>query len=174
MSDGGLDLDRLRKLQLAGAASRTGGKGVPRRKVIPRAPTGGDDKKLQGALKKLNVQPIQGVEEVNMFKDDNNVLHFTSPKVHAALGSNTFAIYGQGVDKELTELVPGILNQPVGPDAMANLRRIAETYQAQQQAAGAGFPGAGAEKEADDDSDEEPPALVEATPAGGASLEDIN
>jgi hypothetical protein len=39
-----------------------------------------DDKKLQGALKKLNVQPIPGVEEVNMFREDGNVLHFSAPK----------------------------------------------------------------------------------------------
>ena len=42
--------------------------------------TAQDDKKLQGALKKLNVQPIPGVEEVNMFREDGNVLHFTTPK----------------------------------------------------------------------------------------------
>ena len=39
-----------------------------------------DDKKLQGALKKLNVQPIPGVEEANMFREDGNVLHFSAPK----------------------------------------------------------------------------------------------
>jgi hypothetical protein len=37
--------------------------------------SGADDKKLQAALKKLNVQPIQGIEEVNMFKEDGNVIH---------------------------------------------------------------------------------------------------
>ncbi|KAF8196326.1 hypothetical protein K438DRAFT_1586175, partial [Mycena galopus ATCC 62051] len=31
--------------------------------------------------------------------------------IHAALSANTFAIYGTGHIKELTELVPGILNQ---------------------------------------------------------------
>ena len=46
----------------------------------PKASTAQDDKKLQGALKKLNVQPIPGVEEVNMFREDGNVLHFTAPK----------------------------------------------------------------------------------------------
>lgn len=45
-----------------------------------RASTAQDDKKLQGALKKLNVQPIPSVEEVNMFREDGNVLHFTTPK----------------------------------------------------------------------------------------------
>ena len=41
---------------------------------------GTDDKKLQAALKKLNVQPIQAIEEVNMFKEDGNVIHFSAPK----------------------------------------------------------------------------------------------
>jgi nascent polypeptide-associated complex subunit beta len=60
----------------------TGSKGQPRRKVVKKAKsTGtGDDKKLQATLKKLPVQPITGIEEVNMFKDDSRVLHFASPK----------------------------------------------------------------------------------------------
>jgi NACalpha-BTF3-like transcription factor len=52
---------------------------------MKKAPTKGassgvDDKKLQTALKKMNVQPIQAIEEVNMFKEDGNVIHFTAPK----------------------------------------------------------------------------------------------
>ncbi|KAH8838242.1 Nascent polypeptide-associated complex subunit beta [Pyricularia oryzae] len=119
------------------------GKGTPRRKM-KRAParSGGDDKKLQQTLKKLNVQPIQAIEEVNMFKSDGNVIHFAAPKVHAAVPANTFAIYGNGEDKELTELVPGILNQ-LGPDSLASLRKLAESYQNMQKADG--------DKEADDD-----------------------
>jgi nascent polypeptide-associated complex subunit beta len=39
-----------------------------------------DDKKLQATLKKMNVQPIQQIEEVNMFKEDGNVIHFSAPK----------------------------------------------------------------------------------------------
>ena len=63
-------------------ASGTGGKGTVRRKIVRKSkPTNAqDDKKLQGALKKLNVQPIAGVEEVNMFREDGNVLHFSAPK----------------------------------------------------------------------------------------------
>jgi nascent polypeptide-associated complex subunit beta len=68
--------------------------------------------------------------------------------VHAAVPSNTFAIYGNGEDKELTELVPGILNQ-LGPDSLASLRKLAESYQSLQKSG---------EKEADDD---EIPELVE-------------
>jgi len=60
----------------------TGGKGTPRRKVVKKsqAASQGDDRKLQAALKKLNVTAVSGVEEVNMFKDDGNVLHFASPR----------------------------------------------------------------------------------------------
>jgi len=62
--------------------TRTGGKGTPRRKVVKKsqAASQGDDRKLQAALKKLNVTSVAGVEEVNMFKDDGNVLHFASPR----------------------------------------------------------------------------------------------
>ncbi|CAK7245368.1 MAG: Nascent polypeptide-associated complex subunit beta [Sporothrix thermara] len=123
--------ERLKKL---GAVSRIGGKGTPRRKV-KRAPprSAADDKKLQASLKKLNVQPITQIEEVNMFKSDGNVIHFAAPKVHASVPSNTFAIYGNGEDKELTDLVPGILNQ-LGPDSLASLRKLAESYQSLQKA----------------------------------------
>ncbi|CDS00742.1 hypothetical protein [Sporisorium scitamineum] len=143
-----LNPEKLAKLQ---AASRTGGKGTPRRKVVskPRGP-GGEDPKLQAALKKLQVEPVSGIEEVNMFKEDGNVLHFAAPKVHGLASSNTFAVYGNGVDKELTELVPGILNQ-LGPDSLASLRKLAESYQAMNAQHAASQAAAGAAGSKDDD-----------------------
>ncbi|KAK0553426.1 Nascent polypeptide-associated complex subunit beta [Tilletia horrida] len=118
--------EALARLQ---AASRVGGKGTPRRKVVKKKGPGGDDVKLQAALKKLNVQPLSGIEEVNMFKDDGNVLHFQAPKVHGVSSANTHAIYGRGVDKELTDLVPNIISQ-LGADSLASLRKLAESYSA--------------------------------------------
>lgn len=67
--------------------------------------------------------------------------------------ANTFAIYGNGEDKELTELVPGILNQ-LGPDSLASLRKLAESYQSMQKAQGAD------EDKKDDDDDDDIPDLV--------------
>ncbi|KAL9592115.1 MAG: hypothetical protein Q9179_007037 [Wetmoreana sp. 5 TL-2023] len=134
--------------------SFSGGKGTPRRKQKRVHKTSGtDDKKLQTSLKKLNVQPIQAIEEVNMFKEDGNVIHFAAPKVHAAVPSNTFAVYGNGEDKELTELVPGILNQ-LGPDSLASLRKLAESYQSLQKKEGGG-------EEGKDDDDDDIPDLVQ-------------
>ncbi|RUP47443.1 NAC domain-containing protein [Jimgerdemannia flammicorona] len=94
--------EKLAKLK---SQVRIGGKGTPRRKhKTVHKSSSTDDKKLQATLKKLNVQSVIGVEEVNMFKEDGNVIHFAAPKVHTAVGANTFAIYGQGEEKELTEL----------------------------------------------------------------------
>jgi len=148
-----MDMEKLKKMQ---QSVRIGGKGTPRRKMKRSTKSSGvDDKKLQTALKKLNVQPIQAIEEVNMFKSDGNVIHFAAPKVHAAVPANTFAIYGNGEDKELTELVPGILNQ-LGPDSLASLRKLAESYQSMQKKEGDGDK----KDEDDDDDDDEIPALV--------------
>lgn len=70
------------------------------------------------------------------------LLTLPAATVHAAVPANTFAIYGNGEDKELTELVPGILNQ-LGPDSLASLRKLAESYQSMQKSEEG--------KEADDD-----------------------
>jgi nascent polypeptide-associated complex subunit beta len=95
--------------------------------------------------------------------------------VHAAISANTFAIYGTGHVKELTELVPGILNQ-LGPDSLASLRKLAESYQAIQQGQQKP-PEAGGAAEDDDDDDDDVPDLVEnfdveAEPKG--KLEELN
>ncbi|KAG8703859.1 Nascent polypeptide-associated complex subunit beta [Ceratobasidium sp. 395] len=167
-----MNAEKLAKLQAAAAANRIGGKGTVRRKVVPRSSakaSGGDDKKLAAALKKLGVQPVAGIDEVNMFQADGNVLHFAQPKgthifspvlptVHAASGSNTTAIFGTGQVKELTELVPGILNQ-LGPDSLASLRKLAESYQLMQARAQAAQAQGGGGPPADDD--DEVPDLIE-------------
>merc|ERR1712003_112423 len=72
---------------------------------------------------------IPGVEEVNMFKEDGSVIHFTTPKVQASVSANTYVISGHGDNKRLEELLPGIINQ-LGPDNLMNLKRIAEGFAA--------------------------------------------
>lgn len=137
-----------------------------------------------------------------MFKEDGNVLHFANPRgkslntslapllhsqypcqctdapVQGALPANTLAISGHGQTKELTELVPGILNQ-LGPDSLANLRRLAESYQsltARQAAASAAAGGAGAgakEGEVGDDDDEIPELVEDFEQAGDKKATDL-
>lgn len=97
------NLEKLRKLQAQADSVKIGGKGVPRRKKkVVHKTASTDDKKLQAALKKLAVNVIQGIEEVNMFKDNSEVLHFSMPKVQASLQSNVFAISGHAETKRKT------------------------------------------------------------------------
>uniref|UniRef100_A0A4W5K1S1 Transcription factor BTF3 n=1 Tax=Hucho hucho TaxID=62062 RepID=A0A4W5K1S1_9TELE len=120
-----MNQEKLAKLQ---AQVRIGGKGTARRKkkVVHRTATA-DDKKLQSSLKKLAVNNISGIEEVNMIKDDGTVIHFNNPKVQASLSANTFAITGHAENKQLTEMLPGILSQ-LGADSFTSLRKLAEQF----------------------------------------------
>ena len=128
--------------------SRTGGKGsVRRKKKAVRKTTGTDEKRLQATLKRLNVNNIPAIEEVNLFKDNGTVIHFNAPKVQASIAANTYVISGACETKQLQELLPGIINQ-LGPDNLQNLKKIAEAYSG----------GAGGD---DDDDDDEIPDLVE-------------
>ncbi|XP_069080135.1 transcription factor BTF3 [Pleurodeles waltl] len=118
-----MNQEKLAKLQ---AQVRIGGKGTARRKkkVVHRTATA-DDKKLQFSLKKLGVNNISGIEEVNMFTNQGTVIHFNNPKVQASLAANTFTITGHAETKQLTEMLPSILNQ-LGADSISSLRRLAE------------------------------------------------
>ena len=116
----------------AAAAVRIGGKGTPRRKVVKKPSTSvvvSVERKLTAATKKLNVQPIPAIEEVNLFLDDGNIVHFTNPQVRASVPCNTFIVSGNAEVKEITELVPGILDQ-LGPVSISSLKKIADSYRA--------------------------------------------
>ena len=52
-----------------------------KKKTTNKDSNAGDNKNLTAALKKLGANQIPGIEEVNMFTDDGNVIHFKNPKV---------------------------------------------------------------------------------------------
>merc|ERR1711894_421151 len=126
-----------------------GGKGTVRRKkkVVHRTATT-DDKKLQSSLKKLSVNNIPGIEEVNMIKDDGTVIHFNNPKVQASLAANTFAVTGHGENKQITDLLPGILNQ-LGAESLTHLKKLASNVPSGADGLDGGMGEAG--KDDDDD-----------------------
>merc|ERR1719414_2674525 len=118
------------KLKARFGAVRTGGKGTARRTKLSKHQThAADDKQLQAQLKRLGVNNIPGIEEVNMFTDSGSVVHFSAPKVQASVNANTYVVTGHSENKRLEELLPGIINQ-LGPDNLMNLKRIAEGYAA--------------------------------------------
>lgn len=147
-------MDREKLLKLAGGgAVRSGGKGsVRRKKAVHKATNTTDDKRLQSTLKKLGVNTIPGIEEVNIFEGDN-VVHFVNPRVQASIAANTYVISGPSQVKKLQDLLPGILNQ-MGPDSLTHLKKMME-----QLSASGAMPGLGAPPAGDDDDDV--PDLVE-------------
>jgi nascent polypeptide-associated complex subunit beta len=129
------------------ASVRIGGKGsVRRKKKVVHKTTTTDDKRLQNTLKRLGINSIPAIEEVNLFMDQGEVIHFVNPKVQASIAANTYVIIGVAETKQLQDLFPGILNQ-VDKSVLPSLKKIAEQYN----------PAA----EEDEEDDEEVPDLVE-------------
>ena len=81
-----------------------------------------------------------------MIKDDGSVIHFNNPKVQASLAANTFAVTGHGENKQITELLPGILNQ-LGTESLTHLKKLASNVAGIDRPSAAGA----AEEEDDDD-----------------------
>ncbi|KAL3320869.1 Transcription factor BTF3 4 [Cichlidogyrus casuarinus] len=104
--------EKLKRLEAMKEKVRIGGPGTARRKkkVVHKNPRE-DDKVLQGTLKKLNLAPITGIEEVNMLKLDSTMVHFKNPKVQMSSQANMFAISGQAETKSLQEFVPQMFSQ---------------------------------------------------------------
>ncbi|KAL8145837.1 nascent polypeptide-associated complex subunit beta-like isoform X2 [Apium graveolens] len=131
-------MNREKLMKMAGAV-RTGGKGsVRRKKKAVHKTTTTDDKRLQSTLKRIGVNAIPAIEEVNIFKDDV-VIQFISPKVQASIAANTWVVSGSPQTKR--------------PDNLDNLRKLAEQFQKQS-------PGADAGAAATQDDDDEVPELV--------------
>ena len=67
---------------LAQGLKGTGAKGSVRRKkkAVHKTTASSDDKKLGSTLKKMGVTNIPAIEEVNLFKQNGQVIHFSGPK----------------------------------------------------------------------------------------------
>mmetsp|Transcript_9949 Transcript_9949/g.23992 ORF Transcript_9949/g.23992 Transcript_9949/m.23992 type:complete len:162 (+) Transcript_9949:121-606(+) len=135
--------------RFGGSSTSTGGKGSVRRKkkTVSRSAQAQSDAKLGTTLKKLGATNIPGIEEVNLFKEDGKVIHFSHPKVQAAIAANTYVISGHKEEKALQELLPSIVSQ-LGMENITQLQNMAAQA------------GAGATEAADDD-DDDVPDLVE-------------
>merc|ERR1719460_1081291 len=137
------------------ASVRIGGKGsVRRKKKVVHKTTTTDDKRLQNTLKRLGINSIPAIEEVNLFMESGEVIHFTNPKVQASIAANTYVIIGHAETKKLQDLFPGILNQ-LDKSVLPSPKKIADEY---SKSADAG--------DDEDDDDDEVPNLVDSFDTG--------
>uniref|UniRef100_F1LD97 Transcription factor BTF3 n=1 Tax=Ascaris suum TaxID=6253 RepID=F1LD97_ASCSU len=126
-----MNLEKVRELQQNAEQVRTGGKGTARRKKkVVHKSAASNDKKVQSNLKKLSVTSIVDIDEVNMIRDDGTVIHFKNPKVQASVPANTFSVSGDRYNKQITEMLPDILNQ-LGTESLVHLKKLAD-YAANQ------------------------------------------
>jgi len=65
-----------------------------------------------------------------MIKEDGTVIHFNNPKVQASVPANTFSITGNAENKQITEMLPGILNQ-LGAESLTHLKKLANNVTSQ-------------------------------------------
>lgn len=86
----------------------------------PKKAVVAEDKKLKAALNRLNCKDVPGIDEVNMFKDDGNVLQFRNPKVQAASGC--YVIAGNHEVKKFDQILPSIFQQ-MGPEHLEALKQ---------------------------------------------------
>ncbi|KAL2529614.1 Nascent polypeptide-associated complex NAC [Forsythia ovata] len=120
----------VEKLMNMAGLIRSGEKGTMRRnkKAIHKTTTT-YDKRLQSTLKRIGVNAILAIEEVNIFKE-GVVIQLTNPKVQASIAANTWAVSGTPHTKKLQDILPQIIHQ-LGHDNLENLKKLAEQFQKQ-------------------------------------------
>ena len=127
-------LDARAKLAARFGKTQVGGKGTQRRtkKVVHHTEVA-EDKKLKSTIKKFGMQSLQDIDEVNMFKDDNTVIHLKRPQTQFSVRENLLVVAGTPETKELKDMMPDILKQ-VGPqqysflkEALGNMGKGAST-----------------------------------------------
>lgn len=74
---------------------------------------GSGDKAIKTIVKKVGAQQL-GVDEVNFFRDDGTILHFSKPEAYASIQNNTFIVSGEPDTKNIQDLLPDIIQQ-LGP-----------------------------------------------------------
>lgn len=149
------------KLKAKFGGVRTGGRGTVRRKKrAANKSSNSDDKKLQVSLKRLGVSAIPSIEEVNLFMEDESIVHFKKPKVQASIAANTYVISGPHETKQLADLLPDIISQ-LDTEHLQSLTSMAQNFTKQQAAAAAAEGEAADGAEGDDDDDDDIPDLVE-------------
>ncbi|CAG9465368.1 unnamed protein product [Pedinophyceae sp. YPF-701] len=142
----------LKKLQAVAGAARSGKGGVRRSQKKVHKTAGADDKRLQSTLKRMGVNVIPGIEEVNIFQSES-VIQFKNPKVQASIAANTYVVSGTPVTRSLADMIPQLLQQGAGGNAM-QMQALQEMLASFQKGGAAG--GAGASGVVDDDDDDVP------------------
>merc|ERR1712084_192042 len=107
--------------------TKLGGKGSQkRRKFVKHKDTAVQDKKISQLAKKSQAKKLTDTAEVNMFMDDNTVMHFKKPSLEYSLKEKVSFLSGQMEKKHIKDLLPNIIKQ-LGPKQFSFMKDFAET-----------------------------------------------
>ena len=77
-------------------------------------------------LKNLEAKKLTDTVEVNMFKDDNTVIHFKKPSLEYSIKEKVSFLTGASEVKHIKDLLPNIIKQ-LGPKQFSFMKDFAET-----------------------------------------------
>ena len=140
-------LEARKQLAAKFGNTQLGGKGNKKRKKEAKH-RGGKveaDKKIVALAKKSQARKINEVSEINIFRDDNTVVHFKKPTLEYSFTEKVSFVSGTHETKNIKDLLPGIIKQ-LGPKQFDFMKEYAETLK---------------KKDKKNDKIEEAPELVE-------------
>lgn len=91
-------------LQKRAELVRTGGRGSVRRTMKAHHKNSGDDKKVQGTLRRLGVTPFNDIDEVVFYRQDGSTFFFNKPRVQASMQTQCFVVSGDYEVKSAEEV----------------------------------------------------------------------
>ena len=140
-------LEARKKLAEKFGNTQIGGKGTQRRKheVKKRTNKVESDKKIESIAKKSQAKKLNEINEINIFKDDNTVIHFKKPTLEYSFKEKVSFVSGLHETKNIKELLPAIIKQ-LGPKQFEFMKEYAETLKS---------------KDKKDDKNDQAPELVE-------------
>jgi nascent polypeptide-associated complex subunit beta len=91
---------------------KLGGKGTQRKtKFVVHRSNAVQDKKISSIIKKTQARKIPDIQEINIFKDDNSVIHFKKPVLEYSVKEKVTFVTGAPENKTIKDLLPGIMKQ---------------------------------------------------------------
>ena len=90
------------------------------------------DKKISSLAKKAQARKLNDIQEVNIFKDDNTVIHFKKPSFEYSPKEKVSFLTGPSENKHIKDLLPNILKQ-LGPKQFGFMKDYAETLKKQEK-----------------------------------------
>ena len=130
-------LEARKQLAAKFGNTQIGGKGTQKRKkdAKHRGNKVEADKKIITLANKAGARKINEVSEINIFKDDNNVVQLKKPTLEYSFKEKVSFVSGTSETKNIKDILPGIIKQ-LGPKQFEFVKEYAETLKSKDKKKG--------------------------------------